>query len=1533
MPGTGTAVNFYWDDITHGGIGITPQVEQSIQNFEDTSAVYTFQDFGPDRIESGLLADPTNAENTVIASNKAADAETWGGSWVTIGGFSLNLTPADGKVSVKFWSPSSGKTVRLKLEVADNADVFVEADAVTTATEEWEVLVFDMVNPAGGAIDPFAAYGKFVIFYDFGNAGTGTAVNFYWDDITHGGVAGVEGPTAPTASAPAPSADSANVVSIFSDAYTDLEGTDFNPNWGQATVVTTETIDGGSVLKYAGLNYQGTGLSAAQDVSGYDTLHVDFWTADSTALNLFLINSGDVTGGDAVEVAYAFDVSVTGSWVSVDIPLSSFSPVDLTMVDQMKVDGNGTIFWDNIYFSKSAAAPTAPTASAPAPSADSANVVSIFSDAYTDLEGTDFNPNWGQATVVTTETIDGGSVLKYAGLNYQGTGLSAAQDVSGYDTLHVDFWTADSTALNLFLINSGDVTGGDAVEVAYAFDVSVTGSWVSVDIPLSSFSPVDLTMVDQMKVDGNGTIFWDNIYFSKSAAAPTAPTASAPAPSADSANVVSIFSDAYTDLEGTDFNPNWGQATVVTTETIDGGSVLKYAGLNYQGTVLSAAQDVSGYDTLHVDFWTADSTALNLFLINSGDVTGGDAVEVAYAFDVSVTGSWVSVDIPLSSFSPVDLTMVDQMKVDGNGTIFWDNIYFSKSAAAPTAPTASAPAPSADSANVVSIFSDAYTDLEGTDFNPNWGQATVVTTETIDGGSVLKYAGLNYQGTALSAAQDVSGYDTLHVDFWTADSTALNLFLINSGDVTGGDAVEVAYAFDVSVTGSWVSVDIPLSSFSPVDLTMVDQMKVDGNGTIFWDNIYFSKSAAGDDLGLGTGDDDVLNIGEVINFDSMIVDYGFTDFEGGHASSLVQDPTDATNTVVQVIKDCGESCQVWAGTTIAKGLVVYPLTDTETVMTVRVWSPAVGVRVRLKLEESGDPTHTVETDAVTTIAEAWETLTFDFSNPATNDGNATNPLDTSYVFDTLSIFLNYGVLGAGETYYYDDIKFIGAGPAVTAPTASAPAPSADSANVVSIFSDAYTDLEGTDFNPNWGQATVVTTETIDGGSVLKYAGLNYQGTVLSAAQDVSGYDTLHVDFWTADSTALNLFLINSGDVTGGDAVEVAYAFDVSVTGSWVSVDIPLSSFSPVDLTMVDQMKVDGNGTIFWDNIYFSKSAAAPTAPTASAPAPSADSANVVSIFSDAYTDLEGTDFNPNWGQATVVTTETIDGGSVLKYAGLNYQGTGLSAAQDVSGYDTLHVDFWTADSTALNLFLINSGDVTGGDAVEVAYAFDVSVTDSWVSVDIPLSSFSPVDLTMVDQMKVDGNGTIYWDNIYFSKAAAASTAITIPEDKTGNGPDTTMGTDDDVTVKGSYVVGDLTFVRPPVNLEAPADTWCPTDDGCTTGNSTAKDAVRMGSNLGFRRMQFAEAEGWCAAQNGRLPTRAEITTHIVPIVGNGKEFETDLVWPQATSKYWTADKNEAGDKAFVFTTRNYNNDNVVNNVTQSFNLENSPLWVMCIGAS
>ena len=74
----------------------------------------------------------------------------------------------------------------------------------------------------------------------------------------------------------------------------------------------------------------------------------------------------------------------------------------------------------------------------------------------------------------------------------------------------------------------------------------------------------------------------------------------------------------------------------------------------------------------------------------------------------------------------------------------------------------------------------------------------------------------------------------------------------------------------------------------------------------------------------------------------------------------------------------------------------------------------------------------------------------------------------------------------------------------------------------------------------------------------------------------------------------------------------------------------------------------------------------------------------------------------------------------------------------------LHLDVWTANSSALNVFLVSSGPV------ETAYAIPVP-TSGWSGVDIPLSDFSPVDLMDVIQFKFDGNGDIYLDNIYFYK--------------------------------------------------------------------------------------------------------------------------------------------------------------------------------------
>jgi len=74
----------------------------------------------------------------------------------------------------------------------------------------------------------------------------------------------------------------------------------------------------------------------------------------------------------------------------------------------------------------------------------------------------------------------------------------------------------------------------------------------------------------------------------------------------------------------------------------------------------------------------------------------------------------------------------------------------------------------------------------------------------------------------------------LHLDFWSSNSTSLNIFLISPGPV------ETPFTLTVPTAG-WSSVDIPLTSFAPVNLTNVIQIKMEGNGDIYLDNILFRK--------------------------------------------------------------------------------------------------------------------------------------------------------------------------------------------------------------------------------------------------------------------------------------------------------------------------------------------------------------------------------------------------------------------------------------------------------------------------------------------------------------------------------------------------------------------------------------------------------------------------------------------------------------------------------------------------------------------
>ena len=143
----------------------------------------------------------------------------------------------------------------------------------------------------------------------------------------------------------------------------------------------------------------------------------------------------------------------------------------------------------------------------------------------------------------------------------------------------------------------------------------------------------------------------------------------------------------------------------------------------------------------------------------------------------------------------------------------------------------------------------------------------------------------------------------------------------------------------------------------------------------------------------------------------------------------------------------------------------------------------------------------------------------------------------------------------------------------TAPATDAPTPTADAADVISIFSDAYTDV-ATNYNPGWGQSGTVNTTFDPTGNgtnyALAYTNFNYQGTELTQ-QDASAMDYLHVDIWVASGTdrLVKVTPINQGTGASEFLVEVPLT-----PGSWNSVDIPKASFTGMTWDAVFQFKFD-----------------------------------------------------------------------------------------------------------------------------------------------------------------------------------------------------------------------------------------------------------------------------------------------------------------------------------------------------------------------
>jgi hypothetical protein len=175
---------------------------------------------------------------------------------------------------------------------------------------------------------------------------------------------------------------------------------------------------------------------------------------------------------------------------------------------------------------------------------------------------------------------------------------------------------------------------------------------------------------------------------------------------------------------------------------------------------------------------------------------------------------------------------------------------------------------------------------------------------------------------------------------------------------------------------------------------------------MYIDELKFPASGGGG--GGGSGSTGTCTDTACIDFSEPGIGFGPFENQGGGTVAIVDDPNDAANKVVQFVKKPGDGD--YFGTTITGlgGSVV--LTASAKTVTMRVYSPTVGTNFLLKFEGGTGGPATTEKDVATTVAGAWETLSFVMPDAGT--------------YSVVVLFPNgRSQVAADKTMYVDELRF------------------------------------------------------------------------------------------------------------------------------------------------------------------------------------------------------------------------------------------------------------------------------------------------------------------------------------------------------------------------------------------------------------------------------------------------------------------------------------------------------------------------------
>ncbi|NLJ10515.1 MAG: hypothetical protein GX438_09280 [Treponema sp.] len=246
------------------------------------------------------------------------------------------------------------------------------------------------------------------------------------------------------------------------------------------------------------------------------------------------------------------------------------------------------------------------------------------------------------------------------------------------------------------------------------------------------------------------------------------------------------------------------------------------AGWSAGGWTTATAADLSSYNAL-VFYVLAKSSEFNEQLkVRIGDASA-NSPEVTVPF--TVDGTWKKVQVHLDQFTGINKTAITKPFIfvsadsEFNDIFYIDNIYYTYidgfTPPAEPAPTAAPTAPTFDGSEI-SLYSDSTG--AGITIAMNWASWSSGAETSVDiSGNQVKKLPVSFVGYDLTPAADVSGTTNLYIDVWTNGLTAIKIKLVDfKGDGyqgANGD-VEYEYSAPISASGQWVTLSIPITTWT-----------------------------------------------------------------------------------------------------------------------------------------------------------------------------------------------------------------------------------------------------------------------------------------------------------------------------------------------------------------------------------------------------------------------------------------------------------------------------------------------------------------------------------------------------------------------------------------------------------------------------------------------------------------------------------------------------------------------------------------------